>query len=53
MEGGLTDAAQGGVADIVLVPAPAGLVTVLSEVTLGAQLSTPGISDLQINIPYS
>ena len=48
METWLTDAAQCGVTDVVLVATPAGLVTVGSEVTLGTQLSTPAVTTIVI-----
>ena len=41
VEGWLTDTAQGGVTDVVLVPAPAGLVAVRPEVSLRTELRTP------------
>ena len=48
MQGGLTDTAQGGVTHVVLVPAPAGAVTVRPEVTLGTQLGTPAVTTIVI-----
>ena len=41
MEAGLADAAQGGVAEVVLIAAPARLVTVGPEISLGTQFRAP------------
>ena len=41
MEARLADAAQGGVAEVVLIAAPARLVTVGPEISLGTQLRAP------------
>ena len=41
MEGRLTDTAEGGMTDVVLVTTPAGLVTVRTKVALGTELRTP------------
>ena len=42
MEGRLTDTAQGGMTDVVLVTTPTRLVTVGTKVALGTELRTPG-----------
>ena len=42
MEAGLTHAAQGGVAEVVLIAAAARLVTVGPEISLRTQLRAPG-----------
>ena len=44
MEGRLTDTAECGMTDVVLVPTPTGLVTVRTKVALGTELRTPGDS---------
>ena len=42
MEAGLTHAAEGGVAEVVLIAAAARLVTVGPEISLRTQLRAPG-----------
>ena len=41
MEGRLTDTAECGMTDVVLVATPTGLVTVRTKVALGTELRTP------------
>ena len=48
----MTDTAQGGMTDVVLVTTPTRLITVGTKVALGTELRTPGGGGVEVRLQY-